>query len=1144
MTKLAASLRVRSLTHRRGSRALASGAATLLVGAALWLPAAAAIAPGNLPARFWAGTIDGTWTGANWANDAAGTPTTAIPTAAGDVTFSISSGAGHQFTGLGKDFTIHSLTINDPTGVRIFSGNSGPRTLTISGSAGTGINLQASAGFVFFGTDFTFAGGSDTITVDNTAGALLRNGLRSSGRLIKAGSGVLTLAGPGIYGGGTTVNAGTLVIDSDTNGTFGSIGGGTTTVNGSSVFREPGGALNFLRLATAGSGVYSANGATVLSTDVFGYRPGGTINFFDTATAANGTFTINSGVSGGHGGATIFHNNSTAADGRFTVNGGAGKLADGGSMAFYDTATAGRAMITINGGTAGGGEGRLQFFDNATAGSASLTANGGTNGGAGGSIWFAGAATGTTGAVTVNENGVLDISQSDTGVSIGSLAGSSASPPFSANKVILGSKNLTVGSNNLSTTFAGNFEGDGTLTKVGTGTLTLAAFAPQGIMAVIVNAGTLRASAPFAFGNYPKTTVSAGATLDIGGQNIGVRSLTGSAGSVVQSTGGRGILNLGVNEGTATFGGAIQDGPGGRLALFMEGGVDGTGTQILNGKNTYTGGTFAGSGTLAAGNTKAFGSGDLNVFNGTVRTAGGPLVVDLGGGNIRFSDQSPNPSFTGSTYFATVGGTTPGVTHDQLKTWGTADIGGATIALVQLNGYHLKPGDKVALISADGGVSGGSADGTPLPAAKVTGLAAFSSSPLLVPVVNLYPTSVVLEALQGSFMALAGTLHFTPNQAAVAAALDSLGQIGSKTIALKEFTYLDSLAPGAIAANLDLLSPAQLTSIFNLATSLANVQSANIQRRLEDLRLDLGAVVPVNSVNVSADGASGPRGNRGTPVAPAPEDRWGVFVTGSGEFTHVGGTANAAGFNLDSGGVTAGVDYRFSDHFAAGISLGYMNTTAALAAGGKVDVDGGRVGAYATYFDRGFHVDASVSGGPNSYATRRATPNNTFATGSPEGTEVNLLLATGYDWKFKGLTIGPTASVQYTNAQLDRFTERGGFAPLNIFAQSADSTRSALGFHATFDAKVGRVLIRPEVRAAWQHEFGTVNPSLTSSFATLGGNPFTVTGSATGRDSLLIGTGFSIRWSEKFAIFAYYDGELQRSNYSSNNVSVGFRYQF
>ena len=130
--------------------------------------------------------------------------------------------------------------------------------------------------------------------------------------------------------------------------------------------------------------------------------------------------------------------------------------------------------------------------------------------------------------------------------------------------------------------------------------------------------------------------------------------------------------------------------------------------------------------------------------------------------------------------------------------------------------------------------------------------------------------------------------------------------------------------------------------------------------------------------------------------------------------------------------VTAGVDYRFTDHFAAGISLGYMNTNASLVNGGKIDVDGGRVGLYATYFDRGFYVDAAVSGGFNSYDTRRVTPNNTAATGKSDGAEINTLLAAGYDWKFGGLTIGPVASFQYTNVELDGFTETGTFAPLTV----------------------------------------------------------------------------------------------------------------
>src|SRR6185436_3798406 len=177
-------------------------------------------------------------------------------------------------------------------------------------------------------------------------------------------------------------------------------------------------------------------------------------------------------------------------------------------------------------------------------------------------------------------------------------------------------------------------------------------------------------------------------------------------------------------------------------------------------------------------------------------------------------------------------------------------------------------------------------------------------------------------------------------------------------------------------------------------------------------------------------GASGPVGKRSKEIRPADNERWGMWFSGSGEFTHVGSTTNAAGFNTETGGVTAGVDYRFTDHFAAGVSLGYMNTNASLVNGGKVDVDGGRVGLYATYFDRGFYVDAAVSGGFNSYDTRRVTPNNTAATGKSDGSEINTLLAAGYDWKFGGLTLGPTASFQYTNVQLDGFTENGAFAPL------------------------------------------------------------------------------------------------------------------
>lgn len=153
-------------------------------------------------------------------------------------------------------------------------------------------------------------------------------------------------------------------------------------------------------------------------------------------------------------------------------------------------------------------------------------------------------------------------------------------------------------------------------------------------------------------------------------------------------------------------------------------------------------------------------------------------------------------------------------------------------------------------------------------------------------------------------------------------------------------------------------------------------------------------------------------------------------------------------------------------------------------------------------------------------------------------------IAAGYDWKINRLTVGPVASFQYMNAQLNDFTERGAFAPLSIAAQNAESLRSAFGAHATYDVKAGRAVLRQELRAAWQHEFSDTGYSLTSSFATLGGSAFIVAGPETGRDSLLVGAGFSILWNERFSTSFFYDGELLRTNYSSNNVSVGFRYRF
>ena len=97
--------------------------------------------------------------------------------------------------------------------------------------------------------------------------------------------------------------------------------------------------------------------------------------------------------------------------------------------------------------------------------------------------------------------------------------------------------------------------------------------------------------------------------------------------------------------------------------------------------------------------------------------------------------------------------------------------------------------------------------------------------------------------------------------------------------------------------------------------------------------------------------------------APVPQNRWGVFATGLGEFTNVDNSFNASGYDLATGGFTMGVDYRIGSNFAVGLTGGYAYTSADLVNDSSIGVNGGKLGLYATAFGSGFYLDTAVIGG-------------------------------------------------------------------------------------------------------------------------------------------------------------------------------------
>ncbi len=638
-------------------------------------------------------------------------------------------------------------------------------------------------------------------------------------------------------------------------------------------------------------------------------------------------------------------------------------------------------------------------------------------------------------------------------------------------------------------------------------------------------------------------------TLDTGGTNQTLDNLSGSgavqlsdaavnaafAGGAPGTTAGILTVNSGV------FSGGIADsGFGGQLVK------NSTGAFFLNGTNTYVGNTTINNGSLFVNGSTASANTFVNVLGllGGTGTIGGNV---FNRGIVAPGNSVGTLTVTGNYVQASTGrldiqvdGRTP-KSIDRLVVGGTASLDG-TLRITNINGTKLKRGDKLTFLVANGGVNGEFANvSNP-----------FATGKMLSGEVVYHTTSVALEVVQNSFGQFAEFKGATPNQRAVARLIDQVAYDSDQTTLID---YLNNQPLSNLLNDFDLIAPEEFQAIYTIGISQANVQTANLSRRMDDIRsgsagftasgLAVSGMMPQYSGNylMPNNGVAGPEGKMGKELRAPVDNRVGVFFTGFGEFSNIGATYNATGYDLSSAGFTLGLDYRVNEKFAMGINVGYGRTNASLFGTGKINLDGLKLGLYATYFDRGFYIDASAQGGFNTYDTRRTALQGT-ATGSTDGTEFNGLLAVGYDYRRGGLSVGPLASVQYTRVGFDSFGETGSLAPLTYANQSGYSLRTALGAKAAYEIRAGSVIIKPEVRAAWQHEFGDTAFGIQSNLANGGGSTLTVHGAEIGRDSLLLGAGFAVLWNERTSTYVYYDGELGRTNFTSNNVSGGVRVEF
>src|SRR5262249_33799148 len=154
---------------------------------------------------------------------------------------------------------------------------------------------------------------------------------------------------------------------------------------------------------------------------------------------------------------------------------------------------------------------------------------------------------------------------------------------------------------------------------------------------------------------------------------------------------------------------------------------------------------------------------------------------------------------------------------------------------------------------------------------------------------------------------------------------------------------------------------------------------------------------------------------------------------------------------FNTGGVTAGADYRFQEHFAAGLSVGYLHGHASIyaPASGTVDDTSVRFGAYAVGWAGGFHGDLYLGGASNDFTTNRGIQCGAETrprAATPSGTEFNPPPSVGYDYRNWLGTFSPFASLNYDRLRVGGFTESGADTlDLTVAAQTVESLQSTLG---------------------------------------------------------------------------------------------------
>ena len=624
--------------------------------------------------------------------------------------------------------------------------------------------------------------------------------------------------------------------------------------------------------------------------------------------------------------------------------------------------------------------------------------------------------------------------------------------------------------------------------------------------------------------------VFTGGTMQFAGANI-----TSALQISLQAAGG----TFDTNGNNATLSGAIS-GPGTLTKI-------GAGTLTLAGISTYTGPTNVNAGILSVNGSLAstvfVNSGGTLMGNGSV---GGLNVVSGGtaapGNSIGTLNVAGNVSFgPGSIYQVE---TNAAGQSDKILAGGTSSLTGGTVQVLAENGNYARQ-TRYTILTANGGLTG--------TFANVTSNLAF-----LTPTLSYDPNDVFLTLNRNDITF--SSVAQTPNQRSVAGALDRSPLFSPLVQAVINLTGASALQA------FDALSGEVHGSVQSTIVDNSRYFRQAVLGRLRQAPYagDTGAMAALGSGGpMLAYGASVPATDYSTmayadarrpnfPIkapplaAPAQTADFTYWAQGVGAWGKINNDGNAADVSRNLGGFFTGFDRRFGD-WRAGLAGGYTNSSVSVnARASSANIDTGYLAAYAGTNYGPWNVRSGAAFAWNSISTSRSINFPGFAeqaTTRYGAGETQVFGELGYGVSFGQIAVEPFAGLAWVHLSANSFTETGGIGALNGSGNRSDVGYSTLGMRAAsyYLLQNGMAFI-PRASVAWQHAFGTVDPTAALEFVSTGA-AFGIAGVPLARDAALVEAGADLQITSQAKIGLSYAGQLAHS-IQDHSVKGNFTWRF